>query len=267
METPKEDPEDLRITILFLRSLQGWTQKELAAAIGIAPSVISEYEKGRRKPTRAAVERIALATSVPLRALDHFLPALRRFRKALEDTIPPGEADFEAAIETLVVRLGHVLRESGELFLNEASRSVIPPRPEDRETARELWARLAKLDPDDRRLLVEEGSEYQTWALCERLCHESAEAAGKDADHAVELADLALVAAALAPGSPLGKLRLLAYAWGHLGNARRAKGDLPGAQNAFRRAESFWRAGAGAEPDLLDESRLLALAPSLSRVM
>lgn len=264
MEPFKEDAEDLRLTVVLLRSLRGWTQGDLADAAGISPSVISDYERGKRRPPRGVVDRLAETVGLSRPDLDRFLPALCALRrsmdagpgKALQGSVPP--------LEELALSTAHLLRIASEMLLSAATgRSVFPPDPEDRLGARELWNRLQEYNPEDRRLLVEIGQEYQRWALCELLCHESAGRAAEDPDLAAELADLALLTAELATGSSHWRHRLQGYAWGHVGNARRSRGDLPGAAEAFRRAEALWRAGASAEPDLLDKWRLLALEPSL----
>lgn len=264
MKPFKEDAEDLRLAVVLLRALPGWTQGQLATAAGIAPSIISDYERGKRKAPRAVVNLLAEAVGIPQSMLERILPVLRSFRESLGGPPPPGISASEAALEDLVEKTGNLLRAAGELLLGTPSWSVFPPEPEDRSEAQELWGQLGKLETADRRLLVGFGEEYKTWAVSELLCHESAKAAGENADRAVELADLALLVAELTPVSSDWSHRLQGYAWGHVGNARRSRGDLSGAEEAFRRAESLWRAGASAEPDLLDKWRLLALEPSLA---
>src|SRR4029434_9185349 len=43
------------------------------------------------------------------------------------------------------------------------------PSPEDREKPAELWARMERRTPKQRRALVEEAEEFRSWALCERV--------------------------------------------------------------------------------------------------
>lgn len=266
METFKEDAEDLRLAIILLRGVKGWSQGQLAGAAGVAPSVVSDYERGKRRVPRAIVSCFAEAAGIPQAVLERLLPALHTFRHAVTEP-PRPSSPSEAALDDLIEKMGAALRIAGVTFMSVASpRSVFPPGPEDRFEARELWERLGKFEPEDRRLLVGFGEEYQRWTLSELLCHESARVAAQDVDRAVELADLALKIAELTPLSLDWSHRLQGYAWAHVGNARRAQGDLSGAEEAFRRAESLWNAGAYAEPDLLDKWRVLALEPSLDLV-
>jgi tetratricopeptide (TPR) repeat protein len=101
--------------------------------------------------------------------------------------------------------------------------------------------------------------------MSELLCAESLQAAGDNADRALELAILALRVAELAPGEESRRQRLQGYAWAHVGNAWRVKGDLPGAEEAFRRSQSLWITGPEVDPGPLDEVRLFDLEASLRR--
>ncbi|HEX9945577.1 MAG TPA: helix-turn-helix transcriptional regulator [Thermoanaerobaculia bacterium] len=254
------EPEELRLALIILRGLRSWTQVELAAAAGTTPSVLSEYEGGKRLPTRKAVERVAMAVGVPPAFLDALLPALRSLILAGE--VPASAAatvlQGETVIERLRDRLGPVLREAGKLVLfSLRPRQPAPPTPEDRETAWDLWARLERYGPTQRRLLVEEGAEFRNWALSERLCEASLEAAAEGGNEALELAELALRVAELVPGEDAWRSRLQGYAWAHVGNARWARGDLSGAREAFARFRRLWEAGAPADSGLLADPDFL----------
>src|SRR6185295_17254318 len=95
------------------------------------------------------------------------------------------------------------------------------------------------------------------------VCAESVKAAADNADRAVELAELAVLIADLAPGAETWRWRLQGYAAAHLGNARRVRGDLPGAEEAFSRGLKLWEAGAPGDPGLLSETQVLSLEASL----
>ncbi|HEV2853273.1 MAG TPA: tetratricopeptide repeat protein [Thermoanaerobaculia bacterium] len=101
--------------------------------------------------------------------------------------------------------------------------------------------------------------------MAERLCAESVRAAAHRADRAMELAKLALRVADLAPGSEPWRSRLQGYAWTFVANARRVQGDLPGAEEAFARADRLWKAGAPADPGVMNGFRPLDLKASLRR--
>ena len=250
------EPEALRLALIVLRGLRGWTQSELAAAADTAPSVLSEYESGRRKLTRRSLERMAAAAGVPASFLAALLPALASLVEAGE---VPATSELlsslraQALTEGLWGQLGPLLRSTGRLLLPERERTAPPPRPEDRERAGHLWARLERLSPPDRRVLVEEGAELRNWALSERLCQESEKAAAHSTETALELAELALRVAELAPGEDAWRWRLQGQAWACVGKARWARGDLAGARAAFARFHQLWPAGAAADPGLLAE--------------
>ncbi|HEV3074032.1 MAG TPA: hypothetical protein VHB47_06395, partial [Thermoanaerobaculia bacterium] len=144
-------------------------------------------------------------------------------------------------------------------------------------------------------------SEFQSWALCERLCEESARIGTENPAEALEVAELAVEVALVAPVPvgwaavvPAARLeepgaqaaqggqatwlaarwpkdserrrdRLSGYAWAFVGEARRLAGDPMGAEEAFRRSRELWPSGAPGEAGLLDGLRLVELAASVRR--
>jgi hypothetical protein len=79
----------------------------------------------------------------------------------------------------------------------------------------------------------------------------------------VELAELALAIARRVLGSDLWCRRLLGFAGAHVGNSLRAHGKPQASEEAFLRALPHWKAGAPADPGLLNEARVLGLEASL----
>ena len=53
-------------TIKFLRRGKGWTQEQLASAVGVKRSVISKYESGAISPSYEMMRKIADALHVPI---------------------------------------------------------------------------------------------------------------------------------------------------------------------------------------------------------
>lgn len=135
----------------------------------------------------------------------------------------------------------------------------------DREAADRLWRQLqASGPPREWKGRVLEDPALQGWALCERFCDESAELAESDPGAAEELAAMAVTLAPKVAGEETLVCGIQEYAWTHLGNACRAKGDLAGADEAFRRAQSFFTgAMAGIWPSLLRRQRLAPLKARL----
>ena len=82
--TRQGDPADLRLIVIFLRSLPRWTQEELSRASGVDRGLISDYELGNKAPTRKTLERLASAVRLPYPFVEALLPMFRRARLAAE---------------------------------------------------------------------------------------------------------------------------------------------------------------------------------------
>lgn len=242
--------DELALVIVVLRALSGMTQAELAELAGTTASVISEYETGRRRPSRKAVERFAEVLDIPSHKIDGLLPVLRTLRQSTRQS-SPGLSEESLALktardlETLVVEaLGLALMDRLQAPSSES---------EERVKARSVWERLEPLGPTHRHLLVDEGVEFQTWALCELLCEESFEMAEHDREEALELAELAVQVSGKIAGTPAWRSRVQGYAWAHLGHARRLQGDWTGAREALQRYRTLWREGVSAPGNLSEE--------------
>lgn len=162
-------------------------------------------------------------------------------------------------------------RQVGGHLLHLFKAGLLPPvfSPIDVDLARSraeasiLWKALGQL-PHERRLsLAQAERPFVSWGLCEYLCEESKTAASDDAARAIELGELAvLIADSIKEDDPIEDrwvYQLRAYAWAHLGNARRVAGDPSNAEAAFEMVDQWWNAGEisagdalGWEPVLLD---------------
>jgi hypothetical protein len=137
---------------------------------------------------------------------------------------------------------------------------------QERVRAEKLWQRLQA--GGDRKAWQElvDDPELQTWAFCERLCHESAELAEDDPGRAGELAALALELAPKVSGEESVRCGIQEYAWMHAGNVCRARGDLKQAEEAFRKAKEFFvGAMMGMLPSPIRRDRLAGLEAALLR--
>ncbi|HSK75314.1 MAG TPA: helix-turn-helix domain-containing protein [Thermoanaerobaculia bacterium] len=249
-----KDPGSQLAMVLF-RYTRGWDQQELARAAGIAPSQVSVYDRGERPVPRKTLERMADAAGVPRPLLDPILRVLRSFRIAAQGRFREGKAleEILASRWTAIVRMTVDVALEAALEDETPPASPWPPCAEDREDAEGLWRSLEPYTALQREALVEEVEELRSWALCERVAAESALAAPREAQ---KLAELACLIAENVPGPETWSLRLQGYAWAHLAQARRAGNDLPGAEEALRRARELWDAGAPGDPGLVDESRM-----------
>jgi transcriptional regulator with XRE-family HTH domain len=253
-------PPPLSLALGILRTRQGWTQKQLSAATGIPATLLSDYERGRKTLTRERLDSLLRTMGLqPSRALKGAMRFLQD--EAAREPEPPGPERRQ--IEETAAESGRMMSDFTRSLLTlwiSRGQSL-----EARQQARTLWERLKPRDAAQRRLLVEKVAEFRNWALCELLCEESIKAAGDSADRALELANLALRVAELIPGDEPWRQRVQGYAWAHVGNARRVKGDLPAADEAFGRAQELWSAGASGDSGLLNEARVLGLRASLLR--
>jgi tetratricopeptide (TPR) repeat protein len=109
-----------------------------------------------------------------------------------------------------------------------------------------LWERLRPFPPEKRLGLVQDTDRFLSWGLCELLCQKSRESASVQPEEALDLAELAEFIARRLPSEPLEEEwleELRAYAWAHVGNARRVLGELRSAEEAFARADEHWLRG------------------------
>jgi tetratricopeptide (TPR) repeat protein len=133
-----------------------------------------------------------------------------------------------------------------------------------RQRAEELYARLKPLSEDKRLAVVRAAREYQSWALCERVCEQSVREASRNLEHASSLARLAEEIAQRVRGPESWRDRVRGFAMGHRANILRVSGELKAAEAAFEEAKRLWHAGS--DPGaVLDPGRLLDLEASLCR--
>ena len=246
-----------------LRAVLGWDQAELAQVAGVPPNTISDYERGHRNLTDDKLDELAGHLGLPREASDWALAFSETVHHAAQ---VPGAPNSESGrerreIERISTGIGQRLASFMREILTSAtaqSRAFIA-----RQQARELWQALKRHPPARRRVLISRRPELRTWALCELICAESIEAAADNADRALDLAELALKVAELVPGERTWRERLQGYAWAHVGNAQRVRGDLPSAEKAFVRARKLWEVGSLEDGELLDEALVLGLEASL----
>jgi transcriptional regulator with XRE-family HTH domain len=254
-----EETKVLRMTVVFLRFCADLTQAELGRAVGVDQALVSRYESGKQLPPEESLRRMATAVGVPWsqviflrRAYSMIFRAIARRRAGGLDTEPLDAGALEIALERALLIVATYLAEERA---REASRE------QERQEAEGIWTALEELPASRRRRLIEL-SLYaaRNWALAERLCEASLRTAAGEPEEALELANLALSIAGQVPGGGEWRSRVEGYCWAHVANARRAAGDLIGADEAFARAWELWRAGAAADSGLLPESRLHDLA-------
>lgn len=70
---PRATVPDLGLALTCLRSAAGWSQRELAAAAGITPNLLSDYERGRKLLHRNRLAKLVRALGFDTATLDRAL--------------------------------------------------------------------------------------------------------------------------------------------------------------------------------------------------
>jgi transcriptional regulator with XRE-family HTH domain len=253
----------LSTALTVLREIRGWDPAELAAAVGVRRGSIVDYERGRKLPSVATLQRLVAALGYSPRALDRTLSFIESTR-VVGEWVAGGEggaAWARAQIEVIATEVGWSVADGVRRLLTRLSTESAAL--EARRRAPTLWARLRPYTARERRALVKEAGEFHSWALCELLCAESIRAAADHAARSIELAELALEVALSVGGEEGWRWLVEGYARAFLGNALRVAGELAAADRALARARELWTAGAAADTGVLDGARLLDLESAL----
>jgi transcriptional regulator with XRE-family HTH domain len=268
-DVPEQIPTPLGLALIWLRSAAAWTQTRLAQALGLPKESISQYERGTKSLTRERldflVEPLAPPEAVDVLLFAHGLifPEPGKEAPSPVALTPEERRRIDRAVMAAGWTAGRIAAESLRIELSR--RKKREKMEAARLEAQELWARLKAVTRQDRRDMVAALPELWSWALAQRVSHESERMAAHKVEEALELADLALAIAERVPGEKSWRSRVEGYCWAHVANARRVANNLSGADEAFARAWDLWRAGAESDPDLLAEWRLFDLEASLRR--
>jgi transcriptional regulator with XRE-family HTH domain len=253
---PRTVPPDLSVALTFLRSVQGWSQADLGKAAGLNSNLLNDYERGRKTLTRERLEHLVAVLGLPPDAIDAALghvAATRAMGKAPRDSADPLSA-AQRHVEAVVARVQRMAADFARSTLTLLT--IEGDALHARQRAELLWNRLKRYSPAQRRLALEKGAKFRTWALAERVAAESIRQAPNHPKDALALADLALLIAELIPGEATWRQRLQGYTWAHVANARRVCNDLPGADDALARAWRLWEAGEAGDPGVLNAAWL-----------
>ncbi|MFY9825533.1 MAG: hypothetical protein WAM82_29435 [Thermoanaerobaculia bacterium] len=256
-------PSPLALALIWLRLARGWSKPKLAKALRIADdSLLSRYERG--DISRENLESVLAPLDYPPEAVDVLVFAHRLIFQVL----PEEPASTLALTQEERRRIVRASLASGWTAAEVTCDELIRRKRQEklgmaRREAEAAWERLKPASPEVRRELVAAFPEFRTVALVAQVCEASVRAAAHKVELAMERAELALYIAERVPGE--AGLRAQSFSWAHIGNARRVATDFDSAGEAFVRAWELWRGGAGTEPELLPEWRLLDLEASLRR--
>lgn len=135
----------------------------------------------------------------------------------------------------------------------------------ERDEAPGLYVALTEMPPEKRDLLFRNSTRFHTWGLLELLVERSLEVTTRDAEGAEALGHMALRLSDHLDSDQYGRdliEDMRARAWAHIGNARRVRSDLQGAEEAFQRASSHLENGT---QDPLEQAISFDLQASLLR--
>ena len=235
----------------FFRTRKAATQGELAKLSGYSSRTLERMETGLYKVKREQVVKILSHLEVPAEAVE---AALRADELA---TSAGGEAD--RLIERAVVATARAASKAARFELK--AELLQRKAPHHRRWAEERWSRLKKRKDWEQEKAVEALlGDDRSWALAERLCFASTEAAANRADEALRLARLAVRIAEHVPDEEL-RPHLLGWVEPFLANAQRVGGWLADSSRTLAHADEMW--AAGAPFGMLDEARRLDLKASL----
>lgn len=243
---------DLAIVLTFLREGQGWSQTALAEAAGTTSNLVSDYEAGRKRLLRERLEYLTGFMDIPPERIDATLSCLRGNQASSRPPRNPGDAFTESrrrieAVAAKSARLSEEFVRSQLLLLTVEGEGL-----QARQQAEFLWNRLKKRTPKERRQMVEDHPDLQSWALSERVAAESIHLAPNHPQDALEVARLAQDIAEKVPGDALWRMRVEGYALAHVSNGLRVCNDLPAMGTTINRARKLWEEGEAGDPGLLN---------------
>lgn len=255
---------------LFRFLCGGLSQRAWAKLVGVQRRQVQAWENGRTVPRRSTLEHLATRSSLVLAEVEPLVPALLRLERMREGRVTASTGPG-SAMEALDILLGEAVDlELPRLLTELPSLSSGPPAGQgrteaDRAAAEILVDILGASHNEEEELLISKGRSFRSWAVVERLCAKSVEAAADDPNDALRFASLACSIAGQVDGDPALRSECQGYAWAFFANTRRVANDLEGSEKAFAQAHVYWPPSLGTASDLLDKSRLFDLEASLRR--
>ncbi len=222
-----------RLARLF-RALTDKTQQDLAKDLGIEKGTLTNCESGKLKPSSSLLNRMAEAAGITVDQGDELLQ--------LHDTLSRTRQRVGRDPEALFAELGEPLRTRADRAFQRLLTLRLPdtpPRAEDRIPAKELFANLEELTPDQRLAVVGIATEYQTWAVCELAVEKSLAGDGEPEDWA----ELAVEISEYVGGTKEWQNRVRGYALAAKARAFLRAGKVREGEGVSKEAWRLWGAG------------------------
>ncbi len=241
------------------RVARGASQEDLSRALGRGDNYVSRLESGMVE--RAVFEEAVELLGSPRPAVDWTADFVGRLDAT---ALAAGENTETQRHLCITAELSRWIEGLFLAALERAGRAM--DQQEEAHQAQILIERLRWQLFAGRVAMVRESAVYHHRCVVLRLCEESLAATADSADHAREWAELAVLAARLAPGKDKGRAQVLGHAMVHLANALRVKGELREADRVYAEGLRLWQQGAGAAGrEALNEARVLGFGASLRR--
>jgi transcriptional regulator with XRE-family HTH domain len=249
-------PQEVRLALIYLRVLHGWNQAEMAERAGLNKSLISLYEQGKQVPSGKSFSRLLSAFNLPVSMFETILSMVR----LLCEHVKGSEEETVELVAAVARGLATSIQVAVSLNLAGLLTAIPQELPEELSSEPEtLGEWFTGSGPAMQKTLARDLREFHTWGFCEWLCQEMERTVETDAAEALRLAELALDVASRVPEGDTPRQRLQGYVWAHLAHARRAAGDLPGAEEASKRARELWEACDPDDSDVGLAERFMAL--------
>jgi transcriptional regulator with XRE-family HTH domain len=252
-----DEPGTLRLIVVFLRFHARMTQMELGKAVGVEQALISRYESGQQAPPEEVMKKMARVADIPWPLVSY----LRRVYSAIFRLSQPKGIAADFALDSLERLLDRMLLAMAPYLAEVTSGVMSGAMPAQmRQEAERVWSNLKDLPMSRRRRVLELSVEAsKSWAMAERLCDASLEAAASDPAEALGLADMALGIARQVEAEEPCRSRLQGYCWAHIAHARQTARDTSGAREAAARAWELWEEGSFSDGGLLSAARMFEL--------
>jgi transcriptional regulator with XRE-family HTH domain len=234
---------DNRLARLF-RAVTDKTQQDFAEEVGTQKGTLTRIEAGNLKPSADLLGRMAKNAGLTVDQGDELLQLHFTLSRTRQRVGRDPEALFAELGEPLRTRAHRTFQRLLTLRLPDT-----PPRAEDRIPAKDLFANLKELTPDQRLAVVQIAAEYQTWALCELAVEESL------AGYAEVWAELAVEISDYVGGTKEWQNRVRGYALAAKARALRGAGRVKEAEGVSKEAWRLWGAGVD-EGGLLEGGRV-----------